>query len=213
MELFKFHVYAMGIQIPEHLPRAFLKKTEEQIDVFKISRLLQPIQNPPQPHRTSCILSHFERREERKEPPIREGGCPWGGGAACVSGPGAVVRAAPPPQPLCLGGWGSLCSLARQRDKPVCQWEEASGSRSCLRRAEALNGHQLGFPLHTAARRAAEGLRANSSTHFSGRSPGNGVTQPAGSVPEPIKAHPRQEPARRPRPTAVCGSDGGGQCS
>lgn len=78
MELFKFHVYAMGIQIPEHLPRAFLKKTEEQIDVFKISRLLQPIQNPPQPHRTSCILSHFERREERREPPVREGGLPVG---------------------------------------------------------------------------------------------------------------------------------------
>lgn len=53
------------------------------------------------------------------------GARPQGGRAPASPVPGTVIRA-PPPRPrsaLCLGGWGLLCSLARQRDKPICQWE------------------------------------------------------------------------------------------
>lgn len=69
------------------------------------------------------------------------------------------------------------------------------------RHTESINGYQLGVPAHTAAWRAAECLRVDASTHFSGRSLGNGITQPAGSAPKPIKAHTHQEPALRPLPT------------
>lgn len=79
----------------------------------------------------------------------------------------------------------------------------------CPRHTESINGYQLGFPAHTAAWWAAECLCVDSSTHFSGRSLGNGVTQPAGSAPKPIKAHTRQEPALRPLPTPPAGSDVG----
>lgn len=51
-------------------------------------------------------------------------------------------------------------------------------------------GTSWASPCTAAAVAAAESLRAHSSTHFSGRSPGNGVSQPAGSAPKPIKATP-----------------------
>lgn len=73
---------------------------------------------------------------------------------------------------------------------------------------ESINGYQLGVPAHTAAWRAAECLRVDASTHFSGRSLGNGVTQPAGSAPKPIKAHTRRERRCGPCPHAG-GSDVG----
>lgn len=68
-------------------------------------------------------------------------------------------------------------------------------------------GTSWASPRTVAAVAAAESLRAHASTHFSGRSPGNGVSQPAGSAPEPIKAHTRQEPALCPPPSV--GSDVG----
>lgn len=70
-------------------------------------------------HPTPTPLPAFEpleRKEERKEPRVGEGGRP-----SPVRG--AVVRA-PGPRPFpALFGWPGLrCSLARQRDKPICQW-------------------------------------------------------------------------------------------
>lgn len=71
-------------------------------------------------------------------------------------------------------------------------------------------GTSWASPSTAAAWRAAESLRAGLSTHFSDCSPGNGVAQPAGSAPKPIKAHTHQELVLQPQLSAGSrGSDGG----